>query len=84
MILRDRRLSSAGPIGIVQGIGQALLERLHFEPGTAQVLTGTFGIVPATAAIMNALCDTPSLGGIEMPATPERIWRHLHEVGQAG
>ena len=36
---------------------------------------GEGGITPATASVMNALAD--ALGGrdIEMPATPERVWR---------
>ncbi|HEX9193315.1 MAG TPA: xanthine dehydrogenase family protein molybdopterin-binding subunit [Burkholderiales bacterium] len=41
---------------------------------------GEGGIVPATAAVINALCDALSEAGIEdlaMPATPAAIWEAL-------
>lgn len=108
-------LLAAGQVhgGIVQGIGQALMERTVFD-ASGQLLTGslmdydlpraddtpaidvTFHEVPAASnplgikgcgeagcvgalpAVMNALIDALKPFGIrhlDMPATPERIWR---------
>jgi aerobic carbon-monoxide dehydrogenase large subunit len=36
---------------------------------------GEGGIVPATPALINALCDALGVEDIAMPATPQRIWR---------
>jgi aerobic carbon-monoxide dehydrogenase large subunit len=107
--------------GVVQGIGQALMERTYYD-GDGQLLSGSymdyalpraidaplFAIenhpVPATTnalgvkgcgeagcagslpAVMNALLD--ALGGygirhIDMPATPERIWRAIQAAKAA-
>ena len=44
---------------------------------------GESGITPATAAIVNAVVDALGAYGvehIEMPATPERVWRALQSV----
>jgi aerobic carbon-monoxide dehydrogenase large subunit len=99
--------------GIVQGIGQALLEGAVYDEG-GQLLTGSFmdytmpradsmppfdfstvevpcknnamgvkgcgeaGSVGAPAAVINAVSDALSERGvrhIDMPATPERVWR---------
>jgi carbon-monoxide dehydrogenase large subunit len=38
---------------------------------------GEGGIVPATAALINALCDALGVDDIAMPATPQRIWRSI-------
>jgi aerobic carbon-monoxide dehydrogenase large subunit len=38
---------------------------------------GEGGIVPATPAIINALCDALGVDDIAMPATPQRIWRSI-------
>ncbi len=104
--------------GVVQGIGQALMERTYYD-GDGQLLSGSymdyampradnapmFAIenhpVPATTnplgvkgcgeagcagslpSIMNAVLDALSQYGIkhiDMPATPERIWRAIHEA----
>ncbi|HEY1504367.1 MAG TPA: xanthine dehydrogenase family protein molybdopterin-binding subunit [Stellaceae bacterium] len=108
--------------GVVQGIGQALMERTYYD-GDGQLLSGSymdyampradnapmFAIenhpVPATTnvlgvkgcgeagcagslpSIMNAVLDALSAYGIkhvDMPATPERIWRAIHEAHAAG
>ena len=97
--------------GIAQGAGQALAEAVAYEPGTNQLLTGSFmdyalaragdlprfecrlaedptagnplrvkgggegGIVPATAAVINAVCDALDIDDMPMPATPYAIWR---------
>jgi carbon-monoxide dehydrogenase large subunit len=100
--------------GIVQGLGQMLMEDIAFDRGSGQLLTGSFmdyampraadvsgvelksnpvptatnplgvkgageaGCVGALPAVANALVDALSVLGvrhIEMPATPERIWR---------
>ncbi len=38
---------------------------------------GEGGIMPATAAVINALCDALGVDDIEMPATPQRVWQCL-------
>ena len=106
--------------GIAQGVGQVLMEDIHFDPTSGQLLTGSFmdyvmpragdlsaihcdtnpvptktnplgvkgageaGNVGALPAVANALVDAVSPLGIrhiEMPATPERLWRALREAG---
>jgi carbon-monoxide dehydrogenase large subunit len=105
--------------GIAQGVGQALMERCHYDPETGQLLSGSFmdyampraddfpsfdaefveipsathplgmrpagegGTAPALGVMINALCDALSEYGVqhvEMPATPERIWRAVREA----
>jgi carbon-monoxide dehydrogenase large subunit len=102
--------------GIAQGVGQILKEDIHFDPGSGQLVTGSFmdyampraddlssfaiksnpvptktnplgvkgageaGTVGAMPAVTNALIDALAEFGvrhIEMPATPERIWRAM-------
>jgi aerobic carbon-monoxide dehydrogenase large subunit len=102
--------------GIVQGVGQALLEHCFYDAGTGQLLSGSFmdyampradvfpffetgisevptpthplgirpagegGTTPALAVTINAIVDALREFGIrhvEMPATPERIWRAI-------
>ena len=104
--------------GIVQGIGQALLERTVYDE-EGQLLTGSYmdyalpraedaplfrhefhpvpartnvlgakgcgeaGSAGALPSVMNALVDALSEFGIrqiDMPATPERVWRAIHEA----
>jgi carbon-monoxide dehydrogenase large subunit len=105
--------------GIAQGLGQALLEQMVYDPESGQVLTGSFmdyampkaknfcrfeiashpvptkqnplgvkgagegGTVGSLAAIMNAVNDALAPLGIRnlpMPATPERVWRAIHDA----
>jgi carbon-monoxide dehydrogenase large subunit len=97
--------------GVLQGLGQALMENVIYEPGTGQLMTASFldyampratdapkislryneilcttnalgskgageaGTVGALPAIMGALCHALDVPHIDMPATPERIWR---------
>jgi aerobic carbon-monoxide dehydrogenase large subunit len=102
--------------GIVQGLGQALLEQCFYDSRTGQLLSGSFmdyampradlfpffdtgisevptpthplgirpagegGTTPALAVTINAIVDALSEYGVrhvEMPATPERIWRAM-------
>jgi aerobic carbon-monoxide dehydrogenase large subunit len=102
--------------GVVQGIGQILMEDIRFD-ASGQLMTGSFmdyamprahqlcdievdshavptrtnplgvkgageaGCVGALPAVANALVDALSPFGvrhIEMPATPERIWRAMN------
>ena len=99
--------------GVAQGVGQAWLEHVRYEDGSAQLLSGTLmdyalpradhfpdielhgadiptennpigakgvgelGCVGAPAAFMNAVADAAGTQEIEMPATPERVWRAL-------
>jgi carbon-monoxide dehydrogenase large subunit len=105
--------------GIAQGAGQALMEHVHYDPESGQLLTASFmdyamprasdlpsyrtelseipsnthplgirpagegGTVPALAVIINAIVDALSDLGVrhvEMPATPERVWRAIREA----
>jgi carbon-monoxide dehydrogenase large subunit len=107
--------------GIAQGVGQILMEDIHFDP-SGQLVTGSFmdyampraenfgpfrvdsnpvptatnplgvkgageaGCVGAMPAVANALVDALSSLGIrhvEMPATPERLWRAIRAAQQA-
>jgi carbon-monoxide dehydrogenase large subunit len=108
--------------GIAQGVGQALLEHSHYDPGSGQLLTASFmdygmpradnlpflatalsevpapsnrlgvrsggegGTTPALAAVINAIVDALAKLGvhhIEMPATPERVWRAIQAARSA-
>ncbi|MGQ0509618.1 MAG: xanthine dehydrogenase family protein molybdopterin-binding subunit [Betaproteobacteria bacterium] len=98
--------------GIVQGLGQILMEQIVYDD-EGQLLTGSFmdyamtraadlcgivvghnpvptklnplgakgageaGTVGALAAAMNAIVDALGAADIDMPATPERVWRAL-------
>jgi carbon-monoxide dehydrogenase large subunit len=109
--------------GVAQGMGQVLQEVIVHEPGSAQLLTGSFmdyampragdlpdftcdnvevptslnplgvkgvgeaGTVGAMAATMNAICNALAPVGVrhlDMPATPERVWRAIHQPRAAG
>jgi carbon-monoxide dehydrogenase large subunit len=99
--------------GIVAGLGQALMERCHYDRDSGQLLCASFmdyampradqfpffdteisevpstthplgmrgggegGTTPALAALANAICDALDIEHIELPATPERVWRAL-------
>ena len=39
---------------------------------------GEGGIVPASAAVINALCHALGVDDVPMPATPERVWKILN------
>lgn len=105
--------------GIAQGIGQALTERVLYDPATGQLLTGSLmdyglpraddmpmfelgeadlptannilgmkgageiGCIGAPAAIMNAIADAIGHDRIDMPATPETVWRAINSSGKA-
>jgi carbon-monoxide dehydrogenase large subunit len=99
--------------GIAQGLGQAVLEAVRYDPESGQFLTATFmdyampraadlppfevdfNIVPtpindlgvkgageggacgAPPAIVSAACDALGVAHVDMPLTPERVWRAL-------
>ncbi len=99
--------------GVVQGLGQALLENLVYDAASGQLLTASFsdyampraddmpdigfayeeilcrtnamgakgcgeaGTVGAMPALMGAVADAIGVGHIDMPATPERVWKAL-------
>jgi carbon-monoxide dehydrogenase large subunit len=99
--------------GVVQGLGQALLEDIVYDSGSGQLLTASFsdyampraddmpdlqfayeeilcktnamgakgcgeaGTVGAMPALMGAVADAIGVSHIDMPATPERVWRVL-------
>ena len=106
---------------IAQGLGQALLEAIRYDSGTAQLLTASFmdyampradavpplltaisevpasshphgirpggegGTTPALGLVVNAIVDALSEFGvthIEMPASPERVWRAIRKAQQ--
>ncbi|HTK79019.1 MAG TPA: xanthine dehydrogenase family protein molybdopterin-binding subunit [Rhizomicrobium sp.] len=105
--------------GVVQGIGQALLEDAIYDPETGQLLTASFsdyampraddlpdidftyeeilckthamgakgcgeaGTVGALPAVISAVCDALGVAHIDMPATPERVWRALQNKAVA-
>jgi carbon-monoxide dehydrogenase large subunit len=100
--------------GVVQGIGQALLEDVVYDAESGQLLTASFsdygmpraydipdidfayeeircktnalgakgcgeaGTVGAMPAVMSAVADALGVEHIDMPATPERVWRALN------
>ncbi len=97
--------------GLAQGIGQALLESVHYDPHNGQLLTaslsdytlpratdlpdlevtfnehptarnplaakgaGQAGAIGAPQTIISAVCDAIGIAHLDMPATPERVWR---------
>jgi carbon-monoxide dehydrogenase large subunit len=76
--------------GVVQGIGQALLEETIYDDDSGQLLSGSFmdyalpradDLPVFTSALTGAVVD--ALGGREfdMPSTPERIWLAMGEAG---
>jgi len=40
---------------------------------------GEGGVVPATAAVINAVCDALGIEDIAMPATPQRVWEVMQK-----
>ena len=40
---------------------------------------GEAGITPATSAVIGAIADALGIAHLEMPATPERVWRALND-----
>jgi carbon-monoxide dehydrogenase large subunit len=108
--------------GVAQGVGQILMEDIHFDT-SGQLVTGSFmdyampradnfspvevksnpvptktnplgvkgageaGCVGAMPAVANAIVDALSHLGvrhIEMPATPERVWRTIQRANGSG
>ena len=108
--------------GIAQGLGQALMEDIVFDPDTGQLMSGSFqdyampraddfcnikiesnpvptkvnplgvkgageaGCVGALPAVLSAITDALSVYGvkyIEMPATPQKIWKTIQEATAA-
>lgn len=104
--------------GVVQGIGQALLEHTRYDGESGQLLSAsfmdyalpraddapaidfTYNVVPSTTnalgmkgageagaigappAVINALVDAlrdHGVGHVDMPATPERLWRIVQD-----
>jgi carbon-monoxide dehydrogenase large subunit len=109
--------------GLVQGIGQAMLEDIIYDRESGQLLTGSLmdyalpraddvpaievvlegtptkanplgvkgsgqaGAIAAPQTVMNAIADALALRGAtapDMPATPEKIWRALHNTASTG
>ena len=103
--------------GLVQGIGQVLMEQIIYDKSNGQLITGSFmdysmpkasdlpffdvssnpsftsvnpmgvkgageaGTVGALGCIVNALVnalDEFGVSHIEMPATPESLWKVIH------
>ena len=106
--------------GVVQGLGQALLENIVYDESTGQLLTASFsdyampraddmpdidfayeeiacktndlgakgcgeaGTVGALPVVMSAIADALGVVHIDMPATPERVWRALERKKAVG
>jgi carbon-monoxide dehydrogenase large subunit len=105
--------------GVAQGAGQILMEDIHFDRDSGQLVSGSFmdyamprasdlsavamksnpvptktnplgvkgcgeaGCVGALPAVANAIVDALSVYGvrhIEIPATPERVWRAIKDA----
>jgi len=105
--------------GVVQGVGQILMEQIAYDPESGQLLTASFmdyampraddlcnisvgshpvptklnplgvkgageaGTVGAMPVVMNAIVDALAPLGVrslDMPATPERVWRAIREA----
>lgn len=100
--------------GIAQAVGQAMFERVVYEDGTGQLVTGSFmdyqlpraadlpkfelraadvvtdinplgmkgagenASIGAIAPVVNAVCDALGVSDLDMPVTPEKIWRALN------
>jgi carbon-monoxide dehydrogenase large subunit len=103
--------------GVAQGVGQAMLEDLRYDPDGGQLLTGSFmdyampratdvpalefrsnevpstvnplgvkgageaGVIGAIPTIVSAVVDALrpyGLRHIDIPLTPERVWRAIH------
>ena len=45
---------------------------------------GETGTIASTPCIVNAVCDAVGVRDIQMPLTPERVWRALHETHAGG
>ena len=45
---------------------------------------GEGGVVPATAAVMNAVCDALDVDDLPMPATPHAVWKALRHNAPSG
>jgi carbon-monoxide dehydrogenase large subunit len=106
--------------GVAQGIGQAMLEAIAYDPDSGQILSGSFmdyalpraedlpalevtlaedaptasnplgvkgsgqaGAIAAPQTIMAAVLDALAPLGVtslDMPATPERVWRAIRDA----
>jgi carbon-monoxide dehydrogenase large subunit len=114
-VLHPQRTDGQIVGGIVQGIGQALLEHDRYDPQSGQPLSGSFmdyalpraddvpafvlgkhptpaptnplgtkgvgevGPIGAPPAVIAAVCDAIGVRHIDMPATPETVWRALRQ-----
>jgi len=101
--------------GVVQGLGQALMENCVYDPESGQAMTASFtdyampraddmpdirfayeeipckthalgakgcgeaGTVGALPVAISAICDALDIDHIDMPATPEKVWRAIRE-----
>ncbi|MGG5807959.1 xanthine dehydrogenase family protein molybdopterin-binding subunit [Falsiroseomonas sp. CW058] len=103
--------------GVAQGLGQALMEEIRFDPDSGQLLSASFmdyampraadlpmievlgnhhptpnnplgakgageaGTVGALPVVMAAIADAVGVPHLDMPATPERVWRAMQGGG---
>ncbi len=44
---------------------------------------GEAGAIAAPAALINAITDAIGVDHLDMPATPEKVWRAIQEAGKA-
>jgi carbon-monoxide dehydrogenase large subunit len=122
-LINPRLVSGQVQGGVTQGIGQALMEHVTYEPRSAQLVSGSLmdyalpraadlpafevhfeerptkanplgvkgsgqaGAIAAPQTVMAAVLDALAPLGIDdldMPATPERIWRAIREARAKG
>lgn len=108
--------------GVAQGLGQALMEQISYDPESGQLITGSFvdyamphcdhlsdihveshpvptavtpfgvkgageaGTVGALPAVVSAVVDALSPLGVhhlDMPLTPEKIWRAVRDASKS-
>ena len=103
--------------GLAQGIGQAMMEGVHYDGEGGQLLTASFqdyaipraadlpalevrfnehptgrnplgakgsgqaGCIGAPQTVMGAIADALGVAHLDMPATPERVWRACRDAG---
>ena len=101
--------------GVVQGLGQALMENMVYDAESGQAISASFsdyampragdmpdiqfayeeipckthalqakgcgeaGTVGALPVAISAVCDAIGIAHLDMPATPERVWRALRD-----
>ena len=121
-VINPKTLAGQVHGGVVQGVGQVLMEQVNYDPESGQLMSASFmdyamprasdvcniaiesnpqptgrnllgakgageaGTVGAFPSVMIAVVDALKQVGvkdIDMPATPDRIWRAIRDAGSA-